>query len=172
MAIKINDIPPEGLTLELAQDLDLFDRGQASTAFTAVLSIQPTGGGILHVNGRIQSAPILECSRCLESFPFGIDTELSIDLAPVGTLAADAEHELAGGELDMEFYEGDEIEAVDIVKEQLLISIPMVPLHSPDCKGLCSICGTDLNKTECGHQQNAPGDFGAFSTLKDLLKKQ
>ncbi len=171
MAIKINDIPPEGLILEFAQNLDLFDREAATTAFTAVFSIKPAGEGILQVSGRIQAAPILECSRCLESFPFGIDTELSIDLAPVGSLATDAEHELVSGELDMEFYHGDEIEPVDIIKEQLLISIPMVPLHSPDCKGLCSICGADLNKTECGHQQNAPGDFGAFSALKDLFKK-
>ncbi len=171
MAIKINDIPPEGLTLELAQNVDLFDRGSPSTAFTAVLNIKPTGEGILHVSGRIQSAPVLECSRCLENFSFGIDSELSIDIAPVGSLADDAEHELGRGELDIEFYQGDEIEPVDIIKEQLLISIPMVPLHHPDCKGLCSVCGADLNNTECGHQQNAPGDFGAFSALKDLLKK-
>ncbi len=171
MAIKINDIPPEGLTLELAQSLDLFDRGAASTAFTAVLSIKPTGEGILHVSGRVQAAPVLECSRCLEQYTFRIDTQLSIDLAPVGSLTADAEHELVRGELDREFYRGDDIEPVDIIKEQILISLPMVPLHDQDCKGLCSVCGADLNKTECGHQRNAPGDFGAFSALKDLLKK-
>ena len=171
MAIKINDIPPEGLTLELAQKLDLFERGTASTAFTAVLSIKPMGGGVLHISGRVRSAPALECSRCLGSFPFVIDTELNVGLDPVSALGADAEHELGSGELDMEFYKGDEIEPVEIIKEQLLISIPMVPLHSPDCKGLCSVCGTDLNKTECGHQRNAPGDFGAFSALRDLLKK-
>jgi uncharacterized protein len=171
MITKINDIPPEGLTLKFDQKLDLFDRGTASTAFTAVLSITPTKGGILHITGRVQSSPVLECSRCLENFAYGIDAEWQIDFAPVKTLGADAEHELVGGELDMEFYEGDEIDPLEIVKEQLLISIPMVPLHNPDCRGLCSVCGTDLNKTECGHQRNAPGDFGAFSVLKDLLKK-
>ncbi len=171
MAIKINDIPPEGLTLELGQQLDLFDTGIKSTAFTAVLSIKPIEGGVLHISGRVKSDPLLECSRCLEHFNFGIDTELSIDLAPMNSLGADGEHELVGSELDIEFYEGDEIEPRDVIKEQLLISIPMVPLHSPDCKGLCSVCGVDLNKAECGHQRNAPGDFGAFSALKDLLKK-
>jgi uncharacterized protein len=171
MTIKINDIPPEGLTLKFDQKLDLFDRGAESTAFTAVLSITPTKGGILHIAGRVQSSPMLECSRCLENFATGIDTEWQIDLAPVKTLGADPEHELVSGELDMEFYEGDEIDPLEIVKEQLLISIPMVPLHNPDCRGLCSVCGADLNKTECGHQRNAPGDFGAFSALKDLLKK-
>lgn len=171
MVIRISDIPPEGLTLELAQNLDLFDQGTATTAFQAVIGIKPASRGILRVTGKIRSSPVLECSRCLENFTFAIDTELDIELAPVASLSAAAEHELAGGELDTEFYEGDVIEPVDLIKEQLLISIPMVPLHSPECKGLCSVCGTDLNKSECGHQRNAPGDFGAFSALNNLLKK-
>ena len=171
MVIRISDIPPEGLTLELSQKLDLFDQGTATTAFQALIGIQPASGGVLRLTGRIQAAPVLECSRCLGNFSFAVDTELDIELAPAGSLGAAADHELAGGELDTEFYEGEEIEPVNLVKEQLLICLPMVPLHSPGCKGLCSVCGTDLNKTECGHQRNAPGDFGAFSALKDLLKK-
>ncbi len=171
MAIKINDISPEGLVLELAQNVDLFEQRTASTAFTAVLSIKPTQGGILHLTGHVKASPALECSRCLESFPFGIDMDFNVDLAPLNSMGTDAEHELVGGELDMEFYQGDEIEPVDIIREQLLISLPMVPLHSPDCKGLCSVCGANRNTSDCGHRQNAPGDFGAFSVLKDLLKK-
>ncbi|HET7318246.1 MAG TPA: YceD family protein, partial [Nitrospirota bacterium] len=133
MVIRISDIPPEGLTLELAHDLDLFDQGTATTAFQAVIGIRPASRGILRVTGKIHSSPVLECSRCLEKFTFAIDTELDIELAPVSALGAAAEHELAGGELDTEFYEGDVIEPVDLIKEQLLISIPMVPLHSPEC---------------------------------------
>jgi len=171
MAIKINDITPEGLTLEMEQLLDLFDTGTKSTAFKAILNIKPMKGGIFHISGWVKSGPLLECSRCLERFIFNIDTELNIDLAPMSSLGNDGEHELVGGELDMEFYEGDEFDPLDLIKEQLLISIPMVPLHSPDCKGLCSVCGTNLNNTKCSHQGNAPGDFGAFSALKDLLKK-
>ncbi len=171
MAIKINDRPPEGLTVDLAQKVDLFDKGAASTAFTAVISIRPTGNGNLHITGRIQSEVQLECSRCLKSFAYAIDTELSIDAAPVNTMGTAPEHELAGGELDMEFYQGDEIEPLDFVKEQMLISLPMVPLHSPDCKGLCAVCGTDLNVADCGCRSEQGGTFGAFSALKDLFKK-
>lgn len=170
MAIKINDIPPEGLTLELSQKIDLFDLGTASTAFTAVLNIKPTGGGIVHVSGRVQSEPELECSRCLQGFPFKIDSELSIDVSPASAMDRAAEHELTGAELETEFYQGDEIEPLAFVKEQLLISIPMVPVHSPDCKGLCPVCGTDLNKGQC-KCSSEPEGFGPFSGLKDLLKK-
>jgi uncharacterized protein len=171
MVIKINDIPPEGFTLELARKLDLFDTGTASTSFTAVLSIKPAGGGSLHISGRVQAEPQLECSRCLKSFAYGIDTALNVNLAPISAMGTAPEHELAGGELDMEFYQGDEIEPLDFVKEQLLISIPMVPLHSPDCRGLCTVCGTDLNSADCGCRNDRRDKFGAFSVLKDLFKK-
>ncbi len=170
MAIKINDIPPEGLTLELAQKLDLFDEGKTSTAFTAVLNIKPTGGGTIHISGRVQAEPDLECSRCLRRFPFKIDSELDVEVAPVSAINRVPERELTGGELETEFYQGEEIEPLEFVKEQVLISIPMVPVHAPDCKGLCSVCGSDLNKGDCGCRDKGQG-FGPFSGLKDLLKK-
>jgi len=171
MTIKISDIPPEGLTLELKQRLDLFDTGTASTAITAVLGIRPTGAGVLHITGRVQADPVLECSRCLKDFSYHIDTELSIDLAPERSLGTAPEHELGRSELDMEFYQGEEIEPLDFVKQQVLITVPMVPLHHPDCRGLCPVCGTDLNEADCGCRKDGPGEFGAFSALKDLLKK-
>jgi uncharacterized protein len=171
MVIKINDIPPEGLTLELVQKLDLFDTGTASTAFTANLSIKPTGSGIFHIAGRVQADTLLECSRCLNKFPYHVDTELSIDLTPTNALGTSPEHELDRSELDMEFYQGDEIDPLDIVTEQILITLPMVPLHRSDCKGLCAVCGTDLNEADCACRKDGLECFGAFSALKDLLKK-
>jgi uncharacterized protein len=171
MAIKINDIPPEGLLLEFDQKLDLFDTGAATTSVTAVINIKPVGGGVLRITGRAQAAPILECSRCLKKFPYPADTELSVELAPVKSLGPSAEHELVEGELSMEFYLGEEIEPIEIVREQLLIALPMVPLHHNDCKGLCSVCGTDLNEKECSCRKDTRKAPGAFSALKDLLKK-
>jgi uncharacterized protein len=171
MAIKINDIPPEGLSLELAQKLDLFDKGTDLAEFKAILRVKPGGKGIFHISGRIQSIVILECSRCLINFPYKADIDLNVDLAPVNSLSVGPEHELVSGELDIEFYQGDEIEPIEFIKEQMLIAVPLVPLHDTECKGLCSICGTDLNKTQCGHQRNGPEDFGSFAALKDLLKK-
>jgi uncharacterized protein len=96
---------------------------------------------------------------------------LDVDLSPVSAMGTATEHELSGGELDMEFYQGDEIEPLDFVKEQILMSVPMVPLHSPDCKGLCAVCGTDLNSITCECRNKKGDDFGAFSALKDFFKK-
>ena len=171
MAIKISDIPPQGLTLELNQKLNLLEEGTASTAVTAVLTIKPAKNGVLRITGRIKATPLLQCSRCLKNFLYPVDTELSLELDPLNSLGTSLEHELVKGELDMEFYEGDEIEPVGLVQEQLLISLTMVSLHRPDCKGLCGICGTDWNEAECSCKKEPPEASGAFSALKDLLKK-
>jgi len=170
MAIKISDIPAEGLTLEIDDKLMLSDMGTASTDVRAVLSIRPTGNGMFRVKGHIQASPLLECSRCLKKFPYPVNTEPSFELVPISVMGTAPEQELGKGDLDIEFYPGDEIEPNDLVREQLLIAVPMVPLHDPECKGLCSICGKDRNEEECDCQQNLPNASGAFSALKDLLK--
>ena len=171
MAMKINDIPPEGVTLKIDRMLDLFDNRTASTPCTSVLSIKPMGGETFHITGRVQADPVLECSRCLKSFSSPVDAEFSIDLAPAKVLGSDSEHELGQAELDTEFYQGDELDPVAIVKEQILIAIPMVPLHHPDCKGLCPSCGKDLNEADCGCRKNSNGEFGSFAALRDLFNK-
>jgi len=170
MAIKISDIPSEGLTLELNVKLDLPETGTASTPVKAALMIKPLGNGILRVNGSIQGSLLLECSRCLKKFPYAVNAKPSFELAPLNMMGTSPDQELGKGELDTEFYHGDEIEPTELVREQLLIALPMVPLHEPGCKGLCSICGKDRNEDECDCRQNLPNAFGAFSALKDLLK--
>lgn len=171
MAIKINDIPPEGLTVEMAESCNLFGEGGAPTAYSANLTMHPLAGGMFHVTGRVKAEPLLECSRCLKTFPFSIDAELDFELAPATAIGAEHERELERTELDQEFYEGEELEPAELIREQLLLGIPMVPLHSADCKGLCPVCGTDLNAADCGCPRDQRKESGPFSILKDIFKK-
>ncbi|MBI5187527.1 MAG: DUF177 domain-containing protein, partial [Nitrospirae bacterium] len=53
-------------------------------------------------------------------------------------------------ELDMGFYSGEELELLDLIKEQVMLNLPMKPLCSDSCKGICPQCGTDLNEGNCG----------------------
>ena len=171
MAIKINDIPPEGLSLKLAEKLELLDQGSSTTIVTALLTIKPEGGGLFTVAGTMQAELELECSRCLKKFAHRVESQLNVSLVPEGSLNLTAEHELDPGELDTEFYQGDEIDPLDFVKEQALLSIPMTPLHRADCKGLCALCGADLNEAECGCSRDLEKETSPFSVLKDKFKK-
>jgi uncharacterized protein len=47
------------------------------------------------------------------------------------------------------FYVNDEIDLGQLMLEQFYLSLPMKPLHSDDCKGLCPVCGTNWNRATC-----------------------
>lgn len=174
MAIKINDIPPEGMTIEIEETLDLFDDGKTMTPCKASVTIRPGSEGTFRITGRVTASAELECSRCLKPFPFAVsNAPIDFALAPGGAAGGGAEHELCRGELDTEFYEGDEIEPRDFVREQLLLAIPMTPVHRDDCKGLCPVCGGDRNERECGCKLEAmPEKENPFAVLKNIIKPE
>jgi uncharacterized protein len=98
---------------------------------------------------------------------------MDFELIPEGPREQAAEHELGRGELDIEFYRGDEIEPKEFIREQLLLGIPMVPVHSQDCKGLCPVCGADRNETTCNcHIEVIEGGPSPFAMLKKIIKPE
>lgn len=174
MLIKINDIPPEGLTVDVEDVIALLNDGKTTASAKATITIKPAGRGMFHITGKVSAAAELECSRCLKNFPFNVENaSMEFDLVPEGLLEASAEYELVGSELDTEFYRGDEIEPIEFIREQILLSIPMVPLHSEDCKGLCQVCGADLNDRPCSHKiEKMPERENPFSVLKKIIKRE
>lgn len=122
-------------------------------------SAESVHGGIL-VSGEIGTRWKAECRRCLGS-AMG---ELRIEFRE---LYERAEH---GSELPFEGdtypYSGDVIDFRDMLKDQVLLELPLAPLCRDDCKGLCSSCGADLNLGEC-RCDNVPVDprWGALDVL-------
>jgi uncharacterized protein len=174
MAIKISDIPPQGTTIEIADKLDLFGEGRSAAPFRATLTIKPGPHRSFQVTGKVDAEVELECSRCLRRFPFAVkDAGMEFELLPEGTSGSAAERELGRSELDSEFYVGDEIEPKDLIREQILLALPMVPVHTPDCKGLCPLCGVDWNEKECSCHRDGPvGEENPFAILKKIIKPQ
>jgi uncharacterized protein len=61
------------------------------------------------------------------------------------------------------------IDLSPVIREYVLLEIPISPLCRPDCKGLCPICGNNLNESTCFHEEES-GD-PRLAALKSLLKK-
>lgn len=102
------------------------------------------------VNGRIISDASMVCSRCLKKFSFPLKISFNIEYIPYSHLIAeDDEHELSKKELDVSFYRDDEIDIGDLVREQVLLAVPIKPLCESNCRGICFKCGTNLNETSC-----------------------
>lgn len=99
--------------------------------------------GIL-LGGKINAKVELACSRCLKKFSFKIEAEVRETFAFPENMHLFEEEE-AVKEISLD-------KTIDIepsIREMIILSIPIKPLCDPECKGLCPVCGTDLNKGEC-----------------------
>lgn len=91
----------------------------------------------------------LECSRCLASYPFEEDENVSLLLSKRPAPSSE-EVVLREEDLDLWFYDDPEVAIAPIVEERIQIAVPMKPLCREDCRGLCPGCGQDLNEGTCG----------------------
>jgi len=102
----------------------------------------------VRLEGSIRCSLSLMCGRCLDVFPFSIQTSLDVGLIkkiPV----PETELELAKEDLEVYYYEGDEIDINPLVCEEVLLNIPIKPLCREDCRGICAVCGKNNNIEEC-----------------------
>jgi uncharacterized protein len=122
----------------------------------------------IRVAGRITAPLALACSRCLADYSSFVDTSFTIFFRKDEASAASAEDELELGEMDLlsSVYSDDEIDLTHEIEEQIAMEIPLKPLCSDSCKGLCHECGTDLNTSSCSCSKE-PVSL-AFSALKDF----
>ncbi|MBF0603933.1 MAG: DUF177 domain-containing protein [Nitrospirae bacterium] len=104
------------------------------------------------------------CSRCLESF--GREQNSPIDrLFCVGSDPA-RNHKVRSLEDDQTFLPSGELAIQDLVREELLLDLPMIPVCSDDCCGLCPQCGCNRNHERCQCEDNTRE--GPFSRLKEM----
>ncbi len=94
---------------------------------------------------------------------------LKLDMVPLESMPREEERELHADDLDVEFYKNGIINLKDFLREQILLQVPMKPLCSDDCRGLCQYCGQDLNIAQCSCAP--PSGHPGLSGLKDLLGK-
>jgi uncharacterized protein len=101
-----------------------------------------TGEGIF-VQGIIKTQADLNCSLCLKAFSSNLEVSFKETYYREGDSIAEALED------DAMFYHGEKIELDDLIVDDLLLAIPMKPVCNPDCKGLCPVCGNDLNVRQC-----------------------
>src|SRR5438067_5409180 len=100
--------------------------------------------------GQVRTTLQLPCSRCLEPFELPVDQTFYLRYQPHAHNTGEGEREIEEDDLTTAFYENDEIDLGQLMREQFYLALPMKPLCSDDCKGLCPACGANLNRTTCG----------------------
>lgn len=156
------------LELELAPGSAELDLDQQDDAvFSAVTfsgRIENTGKGSYRLDGRLHATLTEPCARCLAP----VTSELSADLAETyqpGSV-------LTNTGLDEEGYryEGHVIDIRQALHDNVLLYEPLKLLCSPDCRGLCPVCGQNLNLGHCTCGDDHPQKESPFSQLKQLLQ--
>jgi uncharacterized protein len=138
--------------LSLPPDLELEEfRGQ--------VRISRTSQGLL-VRAYLRGSILIGCARCLERFALPLQTDFS-------ELYAFSLDRVAESGLIVP--ENGQIDLGDLVREYLLLEVPINPLCQKNCRGLCPECGVNLNQCSCGHRTEK-GD-PRLAVLASLLTK-
>jgi uncharacterized protein len=116
--------------------------------------------------GSVQTTLQLPCSRCLEPFTWPVDASFELRYQPHTENTGDDEVEIEEDDLSTAFYENDEIDLGQLMREQFLLSLPMKPLCGDGCKGLCAVCGINLNRESCDCKRD--WEDPRFEALKEL----
>jgi uncharacterized protein len=105
--------------------------------------LSSAGEGRFYFSGRMEGRLTLPCRLCLENVDVGVEDEVHFVLAEIGAEEAD--------DPDVFLYDpnGRNLDLRPSVRETWLLTAPAFVQCREDCKGLCAICGTNLNQSTC-----------------------
>ena len=178
MLVKIEQIRETGLKLDEPIGLELLqevlgsagpDTGfRAARPSTLHASFRKVSGGVL-LEGSLNAHIAALCKRCLKDVTLDVPVSFTLNLVPEALVRGEGvggEEETAedkaqaerAGSFDLEdademIFDGKKIDLDPIVREQVLLALPMSAVCREDCKGLCAQCGQNLNEKKCGCEQ-------------------
>lgn len=121
--------------------------------------------GEIRVKGHVKVRMEADCDRCLEPAHYLIDADFELYYRPVEEGYGE-EKSFDKDEAEMGFYEGDGVELNDVLREYVLLALPMQRICKENCKGICPVCGQNRNQNECACQAGAVDD--RWKALKAL----
>jgi uncharacterized protein len=105
------------------------------------VEIESVVQGLL-VTGTVRATAVVRCVRCLREF----DQDLAVEVRELFTFEPGDEEDEGYAVLP-----DDRLPLDTMARDALVLAFPAFPLHSPDCAGLCPVCGADRNTVDCGH---------------------
>jgi uncharacterized protein len=148
--VDFRQIKSEGTGFRFSEssgDLDVSIEGvEFPEPIEVDLSASRTGDELIF-NGTITTVAELECSRCLDNFEFEIASRLQfvIQLMEISQPQDSDDDDFVVLPKTTQEYDIDQR-----IREAIILELPLKALCSDSCLGLCPMCGTNLNESECG----------------------
>ncbi|RKX28346.1 MAG: hypothetical protein DRP47_04525 [Candidatus Zixiibacteriota bacterium] len=116
------------------------------------LDIQKSGDEFF-CQADVRGIVVLECARCLEHYEAELTSIINFIVCSKATY--DEFRKEAEDDETYIFYRGEEqaVDISEIVRQSIMLAVPMMPICSDDCKGLCPTCGINLNLHDCDCSQ-------------------
>ena len=168
MLVKIEEIQDKGLELTAPVSVELLAEAlEPSEGFTVVeagkiaLRFKKVAGRVF-LNANMRAEVVAPCKRCVKEVKLGVPVNFSLRMVDKTQFQrAGSEDDEDGGnsesagsfdldQADAEPFDGKTIDLDPIIREQVLLALPVSVLCREDCKGLCTVCGEDLNEKDCG----------------------
>jgi uncharacterized protein len=134
------------------------------------MDVEKAGGDVFRVTGRVATRLELECGRCLDPFEIAVEAPFELRYVPQAENSGDGEHEIGEDDLTTAYYRDGVLDVNELLREQFQLALPMKPLCGAACRGLCSVCGTNLNRASCNC--NPRWEDPRLAALKGLLDRQ
>ena len=112
----------------------------------------------------------LDCGRCLEPYEIAVDAPFELRYVPQTENSGEGDHEVGEDDLTTAYYREGVVDVIDLLREQFQLALPMKPLCSEACQGLCAVCGTNLNRSSCDCKPR--WEDPRLAALKGLLDRQ
>jgi uncharacterized protein len=125
----------------------------------------------IRLRGKFAGRFEVPCARCVEPVDIPLAAEFDLIFRPVDADTEAAERSITPVETEIGYYQRDSLLLEDVLREQVLLTLPVRTLCKPDCKGLCPRCGQNRNSQECSCDEG-PADprWEALSGLRSTIK--
>jgi len=175
LLIEILEIPKDGLQIDEVLEPELLNlsddvrgiwaRDEVEVHFFITKNKQK-----VKLTGSVKTKVELVCSRCLTHFKHDVNENFrTIYLPKDPEIFLQHEIRLRKQDLEAVFYEEPVINLLEETRQRVMLAVPVKPLCKQDCKGICWVCGKNLNEGECGCDRHVPDP--RFAVLEKLLEE-
>jgi uncharacterized protein len=180
MQITVLDLEREPLEFDLAVSPGSIDYGDEAVQ-TAPLAVQGRADLIeehrgprdlisdIRVRAAWQGRFEVPCARCIEPVEHPLSGDFDLIFRPLGADQGPSDRSIGASETEIGYYQDGGLLLEDVLREQVLLSLPAKTLCRPDCKGLCPRCGSNLNTETCTCD-TVPSDL-RWTALSDLRSR-
>jgi len=182
MEFRICELEQESIDFDLALPVGAIDYGDeaeqlgplAASGLAEVLHENRGAKDIvadIRLRGRFQGEFQVPCARCVEAVQIPLQGEYDLIFRPAGADSDGIDRSISADETEIGYYQKDSLLLEDVLREQVLLSLPVRTLCKPDCNGLCPRCGKNRNLEPCTCEEGSNDPrWEALADLRSRIK--